>query len=111
MNYNYFFTSVVESSRSLDKSNVRCIRTRGRPAGRPYIIFLRTLRSLRPISDSKSPDFVTFVSFAVELIYGKIAATTSSRLHCTWASSVMPQVTATWQARRGVIPSLINRPA
>jgi hypothetical protein len=35
------------------------------------------------------------VAFAVRISYGKIAATTSSRLRCTCASSVMPQVTAT----------------
>ena len=55
--------------------------------------------------------FVNFVSFVVKFSYGKIAATTSSRLRCTCASSVIPQVTATWQARRGAMPSLINRPA
>ena len=35
------------------------------------------------------------VASAVRISYGKIAATTSSRLRCTCASSVMPQVTAT----------------
>jgi len=61
----------------------------------------------------QTPNFVIFVSFVVNIFlpiwlrlcragsfvvkfsYGKIAATTSSRLRCTCASSVMPQVTAT----------------
>jgi len=47
----------------------------------------------------------------VKSLHGKIAVTTSSRLRCTCGSSVMPQVTATWQARRGAMPSLISRPA
>jgi hypothetical protein len=57
--------------------------------------------------------FAYFAFFAVNFLVhsGKIVATTSSRPCCTWGSSVIPQVIATWQARRGAMPSLINRPA
>jgi hypothetical protein len=64
------------------------------------ISFLRILRSLRLTFPNLVPrrykrPFVNFVPFMANSSYGKIAATTSSRLRCTWASSVIPQVTAT----------------
>ena len=45
------------------------------------------------------------------LPYSKIDDTTSSMLRCTSSSSVNAQTTATWQARRACIPSVMSCPA
>ena len=56
-------------------------------------------------------EFLVNNSLNLSIIYGNIALITSSILLYSFLSSVIPQVTATWHALLGSIPSLINLPA
>jgi len=97
---------------STEKRNTTFRGTRG---ARPMVRKERLLKD-RPHHLSPNPFVLSLSKDAhsgrsLPAPYSKIDDTTSSMLRCTSRSSVSAQTTATWHARRAVMPSCISRPA